>query len=135
MRTLIAIALVALSACATPPTPLLGPPTFDIAPGLPAPRGRFYGDCITQSTTAHTFDRENGLIRFHCTGAPAQAFFDALASYSASVGSEYHASGLTWRVTSKLERNPDGLDFCTHADAGGAYGCTLIFNAGAFVSQ
>ena len=135
MRAPILIALAALSACATAPLPMLGPPTFDITPGVPAPQGQLYGDCIAQSTTTHSFDRENGLIRFHCSGAPAQTFFDALATYSATIGSEYHANGLTWRVTKKLEYNPDGLDFCTRADADGAYACTLIFNAGPFVSQ
>jgi len=134
MRAIILAALAALGACAHA-APTLMPPTFDIAPGMPVPQAQLYGDCISQSTAARSYDRAGGLIRFHCGGAPAQAFFDALAGYSAANATEYRANGLTWRFTQSLEHNPEGLDFCTRADADGASACTLIFNAGAFVRQ
>lgn len=131
------LAALALSACATSggaPDQPAGPPSLVASAGQPAPpQAKFYADCIAQSAGANTYDREANLIRFHCTGAPAQAFYDGLAAYSAEIGSEHTGDGRTVRATQKLERNLFGVDHCwKSADA---YGCTLVFNAGAYLAK
>ncbi len=136
IRALAFAGLMALSACATSHAEApSGPPSLAIAAGQPAPtQARFYADCISQSSAAHNYDREENLIRFHCDGATAQAFYDALADYSARVGSQYSADGRSYRFTQALQRNTTGVDYCWRADAG-SYGCTLVFNAGEFLAQ
>ena len=79
-------------------------------------------------------DREQGLIRFHCDGAPAQRFYDALGARTARIGSEYNADGRTLRFVERLQENTTGVDFCAR-DANGAYGCSVVYNAGDFLTQ
>jgi hypothetical protein len=133
MRKAIVVTLSLLGACARKGAGSSAP-SFAMAPGEPAPRARYSADCIAQSSAALTYDRDGARTRFHCNRAPAQAFYQALASFNLAAASQYHANGLTWRFTKRLEHNRDGLDFCTRADAAGAYVCTLIFNAGAFIN-
>ncbi|MDX2235706.1 MAG: hypothetical protein NW200_14500, partial [Hyphomonadaceae bacterium] len=86
-----------------------------------------------QAIAARTYDREAGLIRFRCEGAPAAAFFDALAGWSAGGGGmEITADGATWRLTAPIEENLFGRDYCRR-DAAGATQCTAVFNAGDFI--
>ncbi len=134
-----ALAALALSACVTVhdnrPVAPSGPPRMTLEAGAPAPpQAKLYADCIAQSAAAGTYDREDGLIRFMCSGAPAQAFYDGLAAWSARIGSEITADGRTWRATQKVHRDLSGLDHCWHAPAGNpAYGCTAVFDAGDFI--
>ncbi len=136
IRALVFAGLMALGACATShAAPPSGPPSLAIAAGQPAPaQARFYADCISQSAAAHNYDREANLIRFHCDGAAARAFYEGLATYSAAIGSQYTSDGRTYRVTQALVRDLRGVDYCWRADAGG-YGCTLVFNAGEFLAR
>ena len=133
MRTLlIVLASLSLTACITPQAPS-GPPTLDIAAGQPAPvQARLYAACIAQANETQQYDREDGLIRFHCGGDIARTFYDALGAYSARIGSERTGAGRTWRFTSVMQHNPSGMDYCWRDDAGG-YACTVVLNAGAFI--
>lgn len=138
MRKTIAIiaAGAALSACATAGGEApAGPPSLVAAPGSPAPpRARLFIDCMTQSAAAEAYDREENLIRFRCTGAPARAFYDGLADWSARQGSQYDtADGRTVRYTQALRSNPTGIDSCS-TDGQGDYACTVVFNAGEFLT-
>ena len=128
---LIALAALSLTACATPV--VSGPPTLDVAPGAPAPaQARLYAACIAQANETQQYDREGGLIRFHCGGDIARTFYDALGAYSARIHSERTGAGRTWRFTQVMQRNPSGLDYCWRDDAGG-YGCTVVLNAGDYI--
>lgn len=128
-----AAAALALSGCATSHEQPSGPPSFTIAPGAAAPaQVRFYADCIAQSASQQSYDREDGLIRFRCAGVPARAFYDGLADWSTAHNTEMTGDGRTWRFTVRMEHNPSGLDYCWRDDAGG-YGCTVVLNAGAFI--
>lgn len=127
-----AAAALMLAGCASSHEPP-GPPSLAIAPGAAAPaQVRFYADCIAQAASQQSYDREDGLIRFRCAGAPAQAFYDGLAAWSAAHNSEIIGEGRTWRFTVRMEHNPSGLDYCWRDDAGG-YGCTVVLNAGPFI--
>ena len=87
MRLFVIAAPLALAACATGPAPTDAAPTLAVAPGQPAtPQAHFYADCIKQAIAAASYDREDGLIRFHCAGAPADAFYNGLAAWSVAPG-------------------------------------------------
>lgn len=140
MKVLTTVALCAsllLAACAsTPDAPDApsGPPTLTITPGQPAPpQSRLYAACISQATQNSSYDREENLLRFHCSGELAHAFFDALGPYSASAQSEMQGDGRVWRFTQRLERNPTGVDYCWR-DAANGYGCTVVLNVGDFLA-
>jgi hypothetical protein len=114
-----------------------GPPTVIRTPGEPAPpHARLYADCLAASVAAGTYEKEPGveLLRLTCAGAPARAFYDALAAWaSTGGGSEVVAEGRTWRYTQKIQRNPYGLDDCS-TDGAGDYRCTITLNVGDFLS-
>ena len=133
-------ATVTLTACASTgrvdPVPA-GPPTVIRTPGEPAPaQARLYADCLAASAAAGTYEKEPGadMLRLTCAGTPAHAFYDGLATWSATEGSEVVAEGRTWRYTQKIDRNPYGLDDCS-TDGAGDYRCTIILNVGAFLSN
>ncbi|RYG11190.1 MAG: hypothetical protein EON96_15605 [Caulobacteraceae bacterium] len=129
----------ALASCASlggAPEAPAGPPTVIRAAGEPAPpQARFYADCIAAAAIAGTYDKEASanLLRFTCTGAPARAFYDGLAAWSATSGSEVVAEGRTWRYTQKIKANPFGLDDCS-SDSVGDFRCTVTLNVGEFLS-
>lgn len=113
-----------------------GPPTVIRTPGEPAPpHARLYADCLAASAAAGTYVKEPGveLLRLTCTGAPARAFYDALALWSTTEGSQIVAEGRTWRYTQKIERDPYGLDDCS-TDGNGDYRCAITLTVGAFLS-
>ena len=114
-----------------------GPTDLTLPAGDPAPpQARLYADCISQSVATGSFDRAGGFIRFRCDGAPARAFYDGLAAWSAKIGSEITVDGRTWRATQKVHKDLSGLDYCWHAPtANPAYGCTTVFNAGDFIRE
>jgi len=115
----------------------VGPPTVIRTPGEPAPpHAKLYADCLAASAAAGTYEKEPGIemLRLTCAGAPAHAFYDALASWTATGGGcEIVAEGRTWRYTQKIERNPYGLDDCS-TDGAGDYRCTISLNVGTFLS-
>ncbi len=127
---------LALAGCATSgEAPPSGPPSLITPPGeLAPPQARLYADCLAQAATAGSYDRERNLIRFRCTGAPARAFYEGLAAWSAARGSQYDsADGRTLRFTQALQRDPSGVDGCS-TDNAQDFACTLIFNAGEFLT-
>lgn len=132
------IASLSLTACATvrgEDTPV-GPPTVIRTPGEPAPpQAKLYADCLAASAAAGTYQKEPGvdLLRLTCAGAPARAFYDGLATWSATEGSQITAEGRTWRYTQKIEKDPFGLDDCS-TDGAGDYRCTIILTVGKFLS-
>jgi len=114
----------------------VGPPTVVAAPGVSAPpQARLYADCIASAAAAGAYDKEAeaNLLRFTCTGAPAHAFYDGLAAWSASIGSETVAEGRIWRFTQPLVANPFGLDYCS-TDGAGDYRCVVVLNVGEFLA-
>lgn len=130
---LMGFAAIALAACASAPEHS-GPPSLVIARGQPAPaQARFYADCVAQAAAARTYDREANVIRFHCDGAPAQAFFEGLGPWSAQVGSEIQADGVIWRFSVPIRENPSFVDFCRRtADR---YDCTVVLNVGEYLAH
>ncbi|CAN5154805.1 hypothetical protein BH10PSE2_BH10PSE2_16790 [soil metagenome] len=130
---------LALTACASTGSGAqtsAGPPTVVRATGETAPpQAKLYADCIAASAAAGVYDKEPGanLLRFTCTGAQARAFYDGLALWSSTGGSEVVAEGRTWRYTQKLKENPFGLDDCS-SDGAGDYRCTVTLNVGEFLS-
>lgn len=136
MRLAIVAAALLLAACAsTPDAAPSGPPQLVEAPGQPAPpQARLYADCITQAAERNSYDREANVLRFRCTGEPAQRFFDGLGAWSARIGSEYDSADATWRFSTTIRENPSLTDFCRrtiHAQ----YDCTVVLNVGEFLSE
>lgn len=139
MRSLIlATSVLALNACASIDHQVLGPPSVVAAPGETAPvQASFYADCIAQAASAKSYDREGRTVRFHCSGAPAQAFYEGLDAYTASRdGTQISAEGRTWRYTQAIHRDPSGLDYCSASDGPTPdFACTIVLNVGAFLEQ
>ena len=117
------------------------PPSVIAEPGEPAPaQARFYAACIAQAAATGAYDREPGadLVRFTCTGEPARVFYDALAAWSAKIGSQIEAPDAqgaprTWRFTQKITKNPFGVDYCSVDASGGDARCVVVLNVGAFL--
>ena len=131
-------AVSALTACASVGREAApsGPPTVIRTPGEPAPaHARLYADCLAASAAAGTYVKEPGveLLRLTCSGAPARAFYEALAVWSTTGGSQVVAEGRSWRYTQKIERDPYGLDDCS-TDGADDYRCTITLTVGAFLS-
>lgn len=135
MRLAIVAAASILAACAsTPDAAPSGLPTLVVAPGQAAPpQSRFYADCIAQAAQANTYDREANVLRFHCDGAVAQRFYDGLAAWSAEIGSQYEADGVTWRFSNAIRENPSFVDFCRRGAT--QYDCTVVLNVGEFLAE
>ena len=135
MRSILASALVLVSgACATRAEPPSGAPSLAIAAGQPAPaQARFYGACIAQAQANQSYDRVENTLRYRCTGAEAQAFFEALAAYSVARGSQYAEGARTWRFTQALERDTSGVDYCWRE--GDRHECIIVLNVGEFLAD
>jgi hypothetical protein len=127
-----AIAIIVLGACASrapaaQPKPDYQPVTVE----SPSPQGELYANCLADAIANHRFgrahDKDTSLLVFTCNGAPATAFFDGLAEWSAQQGSEFVANGVTYRSTARVRRDLFGVDYCSH-DA-----CSITLNAGAFL--
>lgn len=138
--SLAAAAILTLTGCGAlggdEPAPLT--PDYTPVSGSPAPpNARLYADCIAQAAEARTYDRvhDDGteVIRFTCTGAPARAFYDGLAAWSAEHATEHAVAGRTYRATNPVRQNLFGADFCW-TDGAGGYGCEMAFNAGDFLA-
>jgi len=125
-----------VTACASVPEAPLGPPDYSAVATRPEPRARFYADCVAQAaasgTFAHAQDDDTSTILFTCTGAPARAFYDGLATRSAEIGSEFVSEGRTFRSTNRVIRDLFGVDYCS---TGGPddFQCVITLNAGDFL--
>jgi hypothetical protein len=134
-----ALAALALSACANTPAP----PPFAAAPDLSEPAASaapaktvLYTDCIAQAISsdkvAHLADADTKLVRFTCSGAPAQRFYEALAVLGDQAVSVWQADGRTYRATAKVKKSLFGADYCS-TGAGGAV-CHIVLNTGSFLT-
>ena len=129
---------LALSACTSTPAPPpfvaadLSEPSASAAPAKTV----LYTDCIAQAISsdkvAHVADADTKLIRFTCSGAPAQRFYEALAVLGDEAVSVWQADGRTYRATAKVRKNLFGADYCS-TGAGGAV-CHIVLNAGSFLT-
>jgi len=128
-------AVLTLGACATAGgSEPAAAPSFVVNAGEPAPaQARFLTQCISASIADSSFDREANVLRFHCNGASAQSFYDALATWSPGIGAEYQAEGRMWRFTTPIEQNPSFRDYYTFD--GARHECTVVLNVGEFLSN
>lgn len=138
LRTLILAALAALSlaACATTPGPIAERDFSLISQGALTPQARLYADCLQQATRLNTYgraaDEDTEMVRFNCTGAPAQAFWTALDAWSLQQDSRWERDGWSYRSTTRVEQNLFGVDFCTSDGEG--YHCVIHLNVGEFAT-
>ncbi|MDB4962565.1 MAG: hypothetical protein JWP01_2564 [Myxococcales bacterium] len=124
--------LALLAACASSRPPAgTGPDYRPVPTSAAPPRATLYADCLADAIAnkryAKAGDEDTDVLVFTCTGAPARAFFDGLAAWSAQIGSEFQSGGQTYRSTARVQRDLFGVDYCS-ADA-----CVVTLNAGAFV--
>ncbi|WP_226634500.1 hypothetical protein [Brevundimonas poindexterae] len=135
----ILMAMAGISACAHapagPPDPLdLRPVTTQTAP----PHARLYADCIGQAIDAGTYARASDpgteLLVFSCSGQPARAFYDGLATRSQAMGSEYAVEGRTLRTTEPLQRDRFGADGCSW-DGVTDWRCDITLRTGTFLAD
>ena len=133
------LAALALCACASTPAPQPFVAAADLSEPAagPAPaKTVLYTDCISQAISsnkvAHVADADTKLIRFTCSGAPAQRFYEALAVLGDQAVSVWQADGRTYRATAKVKQSLFGEDYCS-TGTGGAV-CNIVLNAGPFLT-
>ena len=126
-----------LCGCATPGAE--PPPERDftlISQGPLTPQAQLYADCIEQAARSNTYGRaadgDTEMVRFNCTGGPAQAFWTALDAWSLEQDSRWERDGWRYRSTTRVERNLFGVDFC--ASDGAGYHCVIHLNVGDFAT-
>jgi len=124
--------LIPLIACASHAPPVAAPADYRaVATDAAPPRAALYADCLADAAANHRVaratDSDTTLLLFTCTGAPAKAFFDGLAAYSAKIGSEFTRDGQTLRSTQRVRHDLFGVDYCS------ADHCVITLNAGDFV--
>lgn len=135
-RCLIGSALLGSAACASMPDAPSSPPSYAPVATHSEPRAALYADCIAQAAGsgafAHAQDDDTSTILFTCTGTPARAFYDGLATRSAEIGSEFVSEGRTFRSTNRVVRDLFGVDYCS---TGGPddFQCVITLNAGDFL--
>jgi hypothetical protein len=110
-------------------------PDYRPITGEPAPAvASLYADCLGDAIANHRVrratDPDTTLLLFSCTGAPATAFFDGLAAWSAKIGSQFESAGRTFRSTARVHHDLFGVDYC--ARGGGSDECVLTVNVGPF---
>ncbi|MBU1323659.1 MAG: hypothetical protein KJ676_00295 [Alphaproteobacteria bacterium] len=126
------------AACATGGGGPAPPPDLTPIPGSPlTPTARLVLACVDQAQTSGGVDMiaeddgEGRMVRFTCTGAPAEALFAALAPRSTAIGSEWVEGGIVHRSTERMQENLYGIDFCRRD--GGGHACVFNLNLGAFI--
>jgi hypothetical protein len=137
MRSLL-VFVVTLAGCTHAQT-VAKAPDYAIVAGEAAPaRAALYADCLAQASTQRTYrrahDADTELLLFTCSGAPARAFYEGLAAWSASIDSQFTAGGRTVRSTTKVRENLFGVDYCS-TDGAGGYECVVTLNTGAFLGS
>lgn len=123
--------ILPLVACAGHVPPTAAPDYKPVATDAAPPQAALYGDCLADAIAKHRIaratDPDTTLLVFTCTGAPAKAFFDGLAAWSARIHSEFTREGRTYRSTQRVRHDLFGADYCS-ADA-----CVITLNVGEFV--
>lgn len=134
-----AASTVLLAACASvSPAPSPEPPDFTEPTPMAAPaRSVLYTDCLAQAidrpAVARLSRSDAELLRFTCTGAPAQRFYEALGVAGGSGASVWQDGGRTFRATAIVRENLFGVDYCSSGAAGDAI-CQIVLNAGPFLA-
>jgi hypothetical protein len=135
MTTFTAAGLALLAGCAAPRAAPKAPDYRPISTTPPRPQAALYVDCLADAAASHRYahasDPSTNLLVFRCSGAPAQAFYDGLAAWSAKIGSEFHHEGHTFRSTTRVRENLFGVDYC--ATDGTSYECVVTLNTGEFL--
>ena len=100
------------------------------------PQAQLYADCIEQAARSNTYGRaadgDTEMVRFNCTGQPAQAFWTALDAWSLEQDSRWERDGWSYRSTNRVQQNLFGVDFCS--SDGEAYHCVIHLNVGEFAT-
>lgn len=101
------------------------------------PRSVLYTDCLAQAIDRPAVARlsRDGaeLLRFTCTGAPAQRFYEALAVLGDEAVTVWQENGRTFRATVKVKEGLFGVDYCSKGTANDAI-CQLVLNTGPFLT-
>jgi hypothetical protein len=134
------LAAAAVSACSTSPKPMSSPPPtpdFSEPQALPAPgKSILYTDCIEQAIDRSAVARVSGegveLLRFTCSGAPAQRFYEALGVPGGAAGSSWTDGGRTFRSTLAIRESLFGADYCSTGPGGAT--CQIHLNTGPFLT-
>lgn len=124
-----------VAACAAR-APVAEAPDYRPITATPAPlQAALYTDCLADAIANHRYaratDPSTTLLLFTCSGAPARAFYDGLAIWSARIGSQFESGGRTYRSTSRVRHDLFGVDYCATDHA--MYECAITLNAGAFL--
>ena len=124
--------LIVLAACAGHrPSPAAAPDYKPVATEPAPAQGQLYGDCLADAVANHriarAMDKDTALLLFTCTGAPAKAFYDGLAAYSARIHADFTRDGQTYRSTQRVRHDLFGVDYCS------AEQCVITLNAGDFI--
>jgi hypothetical protein len=130
VRTQPILSLALVAACAHHAAPPVAPDYRPVTTAPAPPQAALYADCLADAAANHRIaratDPDTTLLLFTCTGAPAKAFFDGLAAYSAKIGSEFTADGHTFRATQRVRHDLFGVDYCS------AEQCVITLNTGPF---
>lgn len=138
LRTLFLAALpvIPLAACATTTDTAAERDFTPINQGPLTHQARLYADCIEQAARSNTYGRaadgDTEMVRFNCTGQPAQAFWTALEAWSLEQDSRWEHNGWSYRSTNRVQQNLFGVDFC--ASDGTGYQCVIHLNVGGFAT-
>lgn len=130
-------AAMGLAACASvAPPPPAAPDFAEITPSAAPARSVLYTDCIGQAISVSAVARvargDGNLLRFTCTGAPAQRFYEAIGVMGDKV-SVWQAEGRTFRATDKVQEDLFGVDYCSNGAANDAV-CQIVLNTGPFLT-
>jgi hypothetical protein len=132
-------AVLALSACASvaPSPPPAAPDFSEITPMAAPARTVLYTDCLAQAIERPAVARlsrgKAELLRFTCTGAPAQRFYEALAVLGDSAVSVWKDGERTFRATALVKDDLFGIDYCSTSPANDPV-CQIVLNTGAFLT-
>jgi len=132
-------AALVLSACAgaVPSPPPAAPDFSEITPMAAPARTVLYTDCLAQAIERPAVARlsRDGaeLLRFTCTGAPAQRFYEALGALEDGSVSIWKDAERTFRASAVVKEDLFGVDYCSTSPANDPV-CQIVLNAGAFLT-
>jgi hypothetical protein len=127
--------VLVVAACGSRTAPAKTPDYRPIASEAAPANGALYVNCLVDAIAnkryGHAKDGDASVLVFTCSGAPALAFYDGLAAWSAQIGSEFQHAGRTFRSTARVREDLFGVDYC--ATDGATHECVITLNTGAFV--
>ena len=141
MRSLLFVLSALATACATHAPPPAAPSYAPVATRPASPHAALYAACLADAVAsqriAHAEDADTSVLVFTCQGAPAQAFIDGLAEWSAREHSQFVHAGRTYRSTARVRHDLFGVDYCAvpleQTVAAPPAECAISLNAGDFV--